>query len=152
LVLTKSLNKDFGDEGAAREILNILMRLVSRRIEGNAFFPTFVTFLKQIEAPDPCADNPKADDHVLFNKIMFYHPKPSEKIFTGDLFKIPSSHISPSPRNNKYESFGIVLTPSCDIVQGKTDKMLICYAFPIKEEYFDDSEYPVRARESWSTE
>jgi hypothetical protein len=80
LVLTKSLNKDFGDEGAAREILNILMRLVSRRIEGNAFFPTFVTFLKQIEAPDPGADYPKADDQVLFNKIMFYHPKPSEKI------------------------------------------------------------------------
>lgn len=145
-ILINSLKKDFGIEGASRELIEILMRLVSRRTNDGPSFETLKTIIDQTRYSIP-ANYPSLEDTLLFNRIMFYEPHTGERIFTGDIFRLPSISIKaqtkdPLERENKYENYAIIMTPMCDIIQDKAKKLLVCVAFPLDEKYFDDPVYP----------
>lgn len=134
--LIKSLCKDFGEEAASRELVNVMMRLVSRRIGGCEEINSLNELIKEINAEllQKTTEYPGKDDTLLYNRLMFYEPGPGETVWTGDIFR--------TSRVSKYDKYAIVLTPACDLVHGKTTRVLTCFAFPLDEKCFEDPEYP----------
>jgi len=136
LALIKSLCKDFGEESSAREFANVMMRLVSRRVVEGKQFQKLHELIKELNATlvDKSSGYPTGEDLLLYNRLMFYEPASEECIWTGDIYR--TTGVS------KYDKYAIVLTPQCDLVHGKTERLLVCFAFPLDERYFEDPEYP----------
>jgi hypothetical protein len=136
LALVKSLCKDFGEESAARELANVMMRLISRRICEHRGFDRLNKIIKELNATglEQTIEYPSEEDLLLYNRLMFYEPGEEEDIWTGDIYRVEGLA--------KYDSYAIVLTPSCDLVHSRATKVLTCLAFPVCEEYFEDPEYP----------
>jgi hypothetical protein len=136
LTLIKSLCKDFGEESAARELANVMMRLISRRICEYKESQKLNEIIKELNAFNvgQTPEYPSEEDLLLYNRLMFYTPESEEDVWTGDIYRVEGF--------SKYDKYAIVLTPVCHLVQGKTTRILTCFAFPLDEKCFDDPEYP----------
>lgn len=134
VALIKSLCRDLGEEAATREMKNVLMQLVSRKIREVKAFEGLVKLVNKINKAQlaETTEYPSSEDLSLYNKLMFYKPGLTEGVFTGDIYKTREKHYQ----------YAIVLTPKCILVQGKTARVLMCYGFPLNEKYFEDVEYP----------
>ena len=135
MALIKSLCRDLGEEAAAREMTNLMMHLVSRKVGKGLTFQNVVNLISKLNKAflEKINGYPTESDLSLYNKLMFYEPVPEEGVCTGDIYTT----------EKEFFQYGIVLTPRCDIIQGKTTRVLICYAFPLKEELFKELEYPL---------
>ena len=134
--LIKSLSIDFGEESAARELANVIMRLIARRLVEHKQYERLNQAISEFHALDieKLADYPSKEDLLLYNKLMFYVPAPEEDVWTGDIFLAEGT--------SKYDKYALVLTPVCQFVQSKTQKVLVCFAFQVDHKCFDDPEYP----------
>ena len=103
--LIRSLCKDFGEESAARELVNTIMQLVSRRMYEPEEFKSLDALIKEINTKnvEPIPNYPCKEDISLYNKLMFYQPNNDEPVWTGDIFKTQGLA--------KYDQYAIVLTP-----------------------------------------
>lgn len=71
----------------------------------------------------------------VYQNLFFYIPLKGERVWTGDIFR--------NVGQGKYYDYAIVVTPACDLArQGKTTTLTVAYAFPLKESYLRDPEYP----------
>jgi hypothetical protein len=122
ITIVKTFCKEMGDDAASRELIDLLMQLVSRRITvGKSFedFKSIVTLLNKKSRAPPTAGE-KAE---IYNRIMFYTPIPEEKPWTGDIYK--------SISRNKYGDceYAIVLNSPCDLAQNKTWSFRVSLGF-----------------------
>jgi hypothetical protein len=119
--------------GAARLFIEEMSRLVSRQSGQEKDCQILGNKIKTIDDKLPGKKNYKLTkaDHSLLSKLIFYKPLKNEEITTGDIFST----------DNRFK-YAVILTPRCDIVQGKTNQFLVCYAFPIRKMYFRNKEYP----------
>jgi hypothetical protein len=145
VTIIKTFCKELGDDAASRELIDLLMQLVSRRIAvGKSFedFKNLVTILNKKSRTAPTAGE-KAE---IYNRIMFYIPILEEKPWTGDIYK--------SISKNKFgdSDYAIVLNSPCDLAQNKTWSFRVSIGFVIKPENFEDLEYPPYKIDSTLTE
>ncbi len=121
------------NKGAARELVNEMMRLVSRRIIEIENFGELVEIITKINATllKTKTQFLTREDRLLYGKLIFFVPAKDEEFMTGDVFETQERF-----------TYGVILTPKCDIMQSKTEKMLVCYGFPLKKAYFRNKEYP----------
>lgn len=136
LRLIKLICKGRGDESTSRDFIQIMMRLVSRRIIEHDNFKEITEIIMELKKLKEKPANVDGDnDLMLYNKLMYFTPKKEEDVFTGDIFET-SKTLS--------ERYAIVLTPKCDLIQKKTNIVQICYAFPIHEDLLTNQEFPPR--------
>jgi hypothetical protein len=135
--LIKLLCKNFGeDKAATREFIDIMTRLVSRKTFSAKDFerlPPLISELAKDETAGPTILDEK--DFLLYSRLMFYKPAEEEEVMTGDIFMADEL------------KYGIVITPKCDILQAKTPDVLVCFGFPLIEEYFDKRAFPPHAND-----
>lgn len=132
--LVKILCKEFHENaGATREFVDEMTRLVSRRIGQREDFKKLVTKIESISKKIVKKKSTflTKEDCLLLSKLIFFRPLESEEIMTGDIFE-----------THERFKYGIILTPRCDIIQRKTQKLLVCYGFPLKKLYFRNKSYP----------
>ncbi len=132
--LINILCSNFGETKAtARELIDIMTSLVSRRTSEAINFDDLVKIICEIKQNIHLnIDNyPGLEDLCLYSKLSFYKPSVEEDVMTGDIYEITGKF-----------NWGIVLTPKCDFTHEGTDKVLICYGFPLKREYFYEKEFP----------
>lgn len=135
LRLIRILCKKRGEKSSAREFMQTMMRLVSRRIIEHKRFEEISKMILELNRQNVKEGSQTGnEDILLYNKLLFYVPDKDEDIFTGDIYEVVGKTV--------YERYAIVLTPSCDIIQEKTEKALICFAFPIAEEFLSDPQFP----------
>ena len=130
--LIKILCKNFGESHAvAREFIDVMTRLVSRKTFATEDFAKLPPLISEL-AKDQINGTTKLgeQDFLLYSRLMFYRPAPDEEVMTGDIFETFDDF-----------KYGIVVTPKCDLLQNKTSDVLVCYGFPLKEEYFDKLPY-----------
>lgn len=145
ITIIKTFCKEMGAEAASRELIDLLMQLVSRRISvGKSFedFKNLVTILNKKSRAAPTAGQ-KAE---IYNRIMFYTPIPEERPWTGDIYK--------SNSKNKFgdSDYAIVLNSPCDFAQNKTWSFRVSMGFVVKQENFEDLDYPPYKIDSTLTE
>jgi hypothetical protein len=144
VALIKALCEGIGDESATRELVGIMMRLILRRAtEVQQFYclDTVVRILKvhkpkqaaDAQTTTPAPQNLRKIERRLYHNMFFYHPLATERIWTGDIFKTKG--------NSKYDEYAIVVTPACDLSQGKTTSVTVAFAFPLRENCLKDLEY-----------
>ncbi len=135
--LVKILCKNFGqNKTVAREFIDIMTRLVSRKTFSTTDFeklPPLISELAKGETTETTTLDEK--DFRLYSRLMFYKPAKDEEVMTGDIFMMDEL------------KYGIVITPKCDMLQDKTPDVLVCYGFPLKEEYFSDKAFPPHAND-----
>lgn len=131
--LVKILCKNFGEsEGAARELVDEMTRLVSRRTCERKDFKSLAKLVSEINNTLlKKAKFPTKEDLLLYSRLIFYTPTEGEAVMTGDIFETAEKF-----------KYGIILTPKCDLIQGRTKKVLVCYGFPLKKTYFRNKNYP----------
>ena len=130
IALIQSICKELGEESAAHQLVGIMMRLVSRNVRGGRNFEKLDNLVRTLNKSPP----PERRDPLLYHRLKFYHPAQEESHWTGDIYR--------TTNEQKYDQYAIVLTPACDLSQGKAKSVLMCFAFPLKEEYLQDKEYP----------
>jgi hypothetical protein len=132
--LVNILCSNFGETKAtARELIDVMTRLVSRRTSETEDFNNLVKLISGINKtlPGNLDGFPSSEDLRLYSRLMFYLPPTEEDVTTGDIYETP-----------KKFQYGIVLTPKCDLTQEKTDNVLVCYGFPLKKECFLEKDFP----------
>ncbi len=131
--LIKILCKNFGESKAiAREFIDIMTRLVSRKTFATKDFAKLPPLISALAKDQTNGTTTLGEqDFLLYSRLMFYQPAPEEEVMTGDIYKTFDDL-----------KYGIVITPKCDLLQNKTSDVLVCYGFPLKEEYFDKMAYP----------
>jgi hypothetical protein len=135
LILIKTLCKEMGEEAAARELVNIMMRLISRRTGESKNYCSLISLIKRLNKElMESTEYPSEEDLEVYSKLMFYRPNPEEGIWTGDIYKTIDTP--------KFDEYAMILTPRCDLAQHKVAKVVVCFAFKIDEKYFSDPEYP----------
>ena len=127
--LVELLCRNVGQESAARELVDTLMRLVTRRMVDHEKFDELTILVKEL-ADLACVvvksdSYPSSEDRLLYNKLMFFRPDDSEAIWTGDIYKNNTA--------SEFEKYALVLTPACDISQRKATKALVTLGY-VKEE------------------
>jgi len=131
LALVQSICQEVtGIEAAARELVDLMMRLVSRNVSQGKSFVRFQDLIRELNR----ASRPASQDPQLLNRLTFYNPEQNENLWTGDVYRIEEVQ--------KFYRYAIALTPHCDLAQKKATSVLLCLAFPLKEDYLTDSEYP----------
>jgi len=128
--LIQSVCKELGEESAARQLVSMMLRLVSRSVGGVREFEQFDNLIRDLNR----SPTPPTQDPSLYHRLMFFHPQPSEAPWTGDIYE--------ATNERRYDQYAIILTPACDLAQRKTTSILVCFAFPLKEECLQDREYP----------
>jgi hypothetical protein len=90
LALVKSLCKDFGEESAARELANVMMRLISRRMCEHKRFERLNEIIKELNVVSigQTVEYPTEEDLLLYNRLMFYEPGVEEDVWTGDIYRV----------------------------------------------------------------
>lgn len=134
--LVKLLCLDVGQESAPREIVNYFMRLVLRRTREGIDFAQIRFLINKLSKAQRKGNYPTKDDLRLYYRLMFFKPDPAEKIWTGDIYRMTNTTSS------MYDKYAIIMTPKCNIGLSKTSKIMVCYGFPLVEEYFDDPIFP----------
>ncbi|MCL5877220.1 MAG: hypothetical protein M1540_05355 [Candidatus Bathyarchaeota archaeon] len=134
--MMRSICRDFGEESAARELVDTIMQIVSRQTYASDEFKVLDKLVKEINAGnyEVSKEYPCKEDFLLYNKLMFYAPTKDEPYWTGDIFKTEGLE--------KYYDYAIILTPVCDFANTKSKRLLLCFGFPILEEAFADKDYP----------
>ena len=133
IAIIKTFCKEMGDDAAARELIDLLMQLVSRRVTaGKSFedFKSLIMLLNKRNRTAPAA----AEKAEIYNRIMFYTPVAEEKTWTGDIYK--------TVNQGKYYDYAIVLNSPCDLAHNKAWSYRLCFGFVVKPENFEDLEYP----------
>ncbi len=132
--IIKILCKEMGDEAASRELVDLVMQLISRRVTEGQEFEKLKKLVKVINEKKircvPGEPDLKAEIH---NRIMFYKPK-KEGPWTGDIYKVKGG--------DKYSKYAIILNSPCDLAQKKTWSFRICFGFSIEREKFENRDYP----------
>lgn len=130
--LVKLLCDNSGEgKATARELIDVMIRLVSRRTSETEEVDNLVKLISGINKGQIENDYPSFEDLRLYSKLMFYLPSAEEEIMTGDIFE-----------TSERFKYGLILTPKCDIIQGHTEKVLVCYGFPLRRENFWDPDFP----------
>lgn len=134
IAIIKIFCKEMGDDAASRELIDLLMQLVSRRVKLGKSFEDFKKLIALLNNKKNLvgATSPKQTEN-LYNKIMFYNPA-CEKPWTGDIYKVVN--------HGKYHNYAIILNSPCDLAQKKTWSFRVCLGFAIKKDCFEDLEYP----------
>lgn len=130
IALIQSICKELGEESAALQLVDIVMTLVSRNVRGGKEFEKLDNLIRTLNKSPP----PTKRDSFLYHRLKFYHPTQEESHWTGDIYR--------TTNERKYDQYAIVLTPACDLAQRKAKSVLVCFAFPLKEECLVDKEYP----------
>lgn len=123
-------------QGATRELINEINRLVSRKSLQTEDFENLVKIVTGISKTQVKKENTK-QDLLILNKLIFYHPADKEDIMTGDIYQTAERF-----------KYGMILSPKCDLMQSKIQKALVCYGFPIKKTYFRNKDYPPHKNDS----
>ena len=132
--LIQSIWNELGDKparSATRQLVQTMMTLVSRNVTGGTVYEKLDALVQEISK----MQRPTGRDPRLYHHLMFYQPLETEGIWTGEIYKVIEQ------TNCQYE-YAIVMTPPCDIVQGKATSMLMCFGFAVKEECIEDTTYP----------
>mgnify|MGYP001028985875 CR=1 FL=1 len=137
--LIRSICEESGEESAARELVTKMMRLVSRSLHGKEY-AGLDNLIRELNRSAPSVTKTS----LLYNRLKFYRLEEKEPIWTGDIYRTVGE--------KKYDQYAIVLTPTCDLAQGKATSVLACFAFPLKEEFLEDPEYPPYAIDSYVRE
>ena len=135
--LVKLLCLDVGEESAARELVNIVTRLVSRRTREASEYTQMKTLISKLNKTKMTkANHPTSEDIRLFNRLMFFEPDSTENVWTGDIYRTTTT------TGWKYNRYAIVFSPKCDLVLHKTQSIMVCYGFPVLEKYLDSPNFP----------
>jgi len=128
----KSIEKDIGIESLPREFVSNMMRFVMRYMHRGS---EYMELKKLLEAIISSRTSGHISDLLLQNRNMYFTPDKSEKIWTGDIFRI---------KNNKdFLEYGIILTPECDIAQDKAENYLVCEGFALDFERLKKKKHPI---------
>jgi len=130
IALIQSVCREFGEESAARQLVSMMMRLLSRSTTEAKEFSKLENLILELNKTELKGRL----DRFLYHRLTFYHPKQEERVWTGDIYR--------TSNERKYDQYAIVLTPACDLSQSKTISVLACFAFPLDEEFLEDEGYP----------
>ena len=130
VALVQSTFNDFGLESGARELIGIMMRLLTRSACQGKDFSEFDKVVRDLNK----LPSPATTDRLMYHRLTFFQPGPGETVWTGDIYE--------TSNERKYDQYAIVLTPACDLAQDKAQFALACFAFPLKEEFLNDLQYP----------
>jgi hypothetical protein len=128
--ITKVFCKEMGDDAASRELIDLLMQLVSRNVKVGKPFNEF----KQLVGVENKKSNlplAPADAKALFNKIMFYNSA-GEMPWTGDIYQVKGS------ANRDY---AIIINSPCDLAQKNAWAYRVCFGFLVDKTRFDNLDY-----------
>ena len=140
VALVKSIHESLGtgsvSASVTRELIGILTRLASRRVEEGAYLEKLDDLVKSLNSqPWPTSPN----RNQMYNRTQFLSPRAGEPAWTGDICK--------KADEKSFDNYGIVLTPVCDFAQNKADSILLCLGFPLDERLFQDPKYPPYIRD-----
>jgi len=133
--LTKSFCKGLGEEAAAREMTALLLQLVIRKVTHSEALKKLTIRIDELNKSilENTTEYPTENDLALYNKLMYYTPQDEEPKYTGDIFRT----------EKEFYQYAIILTPRCDVVQEKTQRLLFCYGVPLEGELFKNPNYPL---------
>lgn len=131
--LVKMLCANSGEgKATARELIEVMVRLVSRRTSETAEASNLVNLICGINKVPLENNYPNFEDLRLYSKLMFYLPSNDEDLMTGDIFETEDEF-----------KYAVILTPKCDIIQDNTGgRALVCFGFPLKRENFENPNFP----------
>lgn len=132
ITIIKTFCREMGNDAASRELINLLMRLVSRRVSVGKPFDDFKNLVDVLNRKRSAAS--ATEKAEIYNRIMFYTPELGEKPWTGDLYKVANQE--------KYCDYALVLNSPCDLAQNKTWSFRVSFGFIVKPEHFEDLDYP----------
>lgn len=122
-------------ESLPREFISNMMRMLTRYMNKGSNFQELSKILEDLVS----SGQPTTSDPILLNLRMYFVPDKSEKPWTGDIYRIEVGN----PYDGKnFWQYGIVLTPVCDLVQNKAERLLLCMGIPISFESLKDSQHP----------
>jgi len=109
--LAKVLNKIYGDGTNIDWSNDFILNLLHRSLISDTNFIQGITGI--LQTASTVNDGASVDDRKkIANKILYFHPQ-SDLIRNGDIISLKND-------NNNLISYGIVVTPDCDLEQKKT--------------------------------
>ncbi|MDG6920888.1 MAG: hypothetical protein JRN59_05105 [Nitrososphaerota archaeon] len=123
--LLKSIIDDTGKESVAREFVVLLSRLLTRNMESSPQYVQLKATIEDLLGGGAMSATP-ASESWIYNRRMYYVPDQKENHWTGDIFLTNSS--------NPMQQYAILITPACDISQGKKlTYYKFCYGVAVTE-------------------
>ena len=136
----RSIAKGIDDNSLSREFVNTMIRFISRYVNIGSEYEELGKLLKRIK-------NSKAGDTenpILQHLQMYYKPEISEKVWTGDIYRMDSTIEGDDA---KFWNYSLVLTPACDIAQQEKKKLEtfhFCEGCRLDVESVKDEDHPFR--------
>jgi hypothetical protein len=123
--LLKSIIDDTGKESVAREFVVLLSRLLTRNMESSPQYAQLKNAIEELLRTGTLPTTTTSESWIQ-NKRMYYVPDQKEDHWTGDIFLTNSS--------NSLQQYAILITPACDISQGKKlTYYKFCYGVAVTE-------------------
>ena len=123
--LVKIIDKQSGGAGPRRELVDTVIRVLSRHAHSGEAYSK----LKEVLG-DLFRDGPPDLTHAgaeLLSFLMYYNPH-GEQVWTGDIFR----------RRRSKKDIGVVITPSCDLAWDKPKYVSIAMGFALTEQVYAD--------------
>jgi len=138
----KSIAEDVGEESLSREFVTNMIRFVSRYMNTGVEFLELTELLKKLNNVQ--ISGKSFPDPILQHLHMYYFPEKTEKIWTGDIFRIHGARGLTEGKD--HWKYGIILTPACDIAQPTKaiDTLLLCEGFPLDYHSICQLDHPFR--------
>jgi len=126
--LIRILERQTGFEGLRKDLVDTMIRIISRYAHSGEAYEVLSDVLKVIleKAPARLAEA----DGSLLSLLMYYQPK-EEQVWTGDIFQTPKEDG---------RDIAIVLTPACDLAWNKRDFVTIALGFSLTDPVCKDRE------------
>ncbi len=134
LRLVQTIHEEQGEHGTPRQFVETLMRLLSRTMVSSKELEKLAESLSKVLNMQHAATSSGDMDNLLHWLLMYYCPDENEKARTGDIYQI---------LGGKDYLYGIVLTPICDLVQEKTQTILVCKGYELGDKCFNDPDSPL---------
>lgn len=122
--LIKILEKQNDREGLRRELVDTVIRILSRHAHSGEAYKALKEVLEPILARAP-PDLTNAGGSLL-SFLMYYKPE-GDRVWTGDIFQT---------RKDDGRDIGIVLTPACDLAWDKPEFVTLALGFRLTEDVY----------------
>lgn len=132
--LVQNIRKEADEYGTPRDFVETLLGLLSRRMCSKKELKKLAENIDEVLEMKLTLSNAVEMDRLLNWLLMYATPDPDEEVRTGDIYKM---------LNEKGSVYGIVMTPVCDLVQGKTRSVIICKGCELCEDSFKNPECPL---------
>jgi len=122
--LVKIMERQAGKEGLRRELVDSLIRLLSRHAHSGQAYEELSGVLDEMLGKNPQVPASAA----LLSLLMYYQPH-KEKVWTGDIFQTGKTDG---------RDIAIIITPACDLAFNKSGFVTVAFGFSLTKETLDN--------------